>query len=659
MVLPAFVRRWMNRKGFTSPRGRQAAAGRRPRLHLEALEDRCLPSVLTVTNLADSGLGSLRDAIARASNFDTVTFDPSLRGGTITLTSGELLLNKNLSIEGPGADSLAVSGGGASRVFEVQQGWSVSLSGLTIADGRVTGAAGFGGAVLNAGTLRVSGITFEGNTAAAAGGAVRNNGSLTVLDSFFADNSAFDAGAILNGGSLTLLGTTFQRNTAAQTGSGGAVVNGGQLAVADCTFTDNAAYFGGAVESDGGQVTVVHSTLRGNRGGNGGGGLRIYAGSLTLSDSLLADNSAVSGGGLYTTTFGGTVLVERTTFTGNHTTGVGGALYDTFSSLTIDASTVADNTASSGGGLYTYGAQVTVRASTFSGNTASDGGAVIVSSGRLDVVNSTFAGNRAGYYGGAVYADFNGGLFTFTSSTVAGNSAFYGGGLAFFSGRVTLHNTLVAANTAEDSGSANLFAYITAESGSSYNLIGPGVSQVAGLVNGVNHNQVGITDPGLGALGDHGGPTQTMALLPGSPALNAGDPGLAGTPDQRGVVRSGGANVGAYQASASAFALTAAATATAGVPFDVTVTAVDAFGQTAVEYTGTVQFTSSDGRATLPGDYTFTAADTGTHTFSGVTFHRPGPQSLTVTDTVDASILGTIAVLVQRPGQDDQGQDGQ
>src|SRR5262249_24339552 len=152
MVLSAFVRRWMNGKGFTPPRGRQTAARparRRPRPHLEALEDRSVPSVLTVTSLADSGHGSLRDAIAGAGNLDTITFDPSLRRGTITLTSGELLLNKNLSIEGPGADSLTVSGGGASRVFEVPQGWSVSLSGLTVADGRVTGAAGFGGAVLN------------------------------------------------------------------------------------------------------------------------------------------------------------------------------------------------------------------------------------------------------------------------------------------------------------------------------------------------------------------------------------------------------------------------------------------------------------------------------------------------------------------------------
>jgi hypothetical protein len=713
MALPSFVRRWMSGKGFAPPRGRQMAARparRRPRLHLEALEDRCVPT--TVMNTNDSGPDSLRQAILDTPAGGTVDFQSGLTG-TITLTSGELAISKDLTITGPGASVLTVSGNHASRVFDIARSYTVGISGLTIADGF---ASSFGGGIENAGTLRVSGVTFE-------------------------------------------------RNSTGGLGTGGAVVNGGQLAVTDCTFTDNAAEFGGAIASSSSQVAVLHSTLRGNRAGNGGGGLWIYAGSLTLSDSLLADNSAVSGGGLYTTS-GGTVLVERTTLTGNHTTGVGGALYDTSSRLTIDASTVADNTAFGGGGLYTYGAQVTVQASTFSGNTAfgltanANGGAVYVSSGQLDVVNSTFAGNSARYYGGAVYSDFNGGFFTFTSSTVAGNSATYGGGLSFFSGRVTLHNTLVAANAAEDSGTTNLFAYITAESGSSYNLIGPGGS--AGLVNGVNHNQIGVTDPGLGALGDHGGPTATIELLPGSPALNAGDPGLAGTLDQRGVVRRGGVNIGAYQASASALAVTAPAAVTAGTPFDLAVTAVDAFGQTAVGYTGTVtfattdtnpavvlpadypfkaadagthtfaggttlvsagsqtvtatdtaassitgfatvavnpaaashlvlsdsanpvkdqawsvtvtaydafgnvatgytgtvHFTSSDGQATLPADYTFTAADAGAHTFR-VTFRRLGQQSLTVTDTLDASIFGTIAVLVQNPGQDGQGQDGQ
>jgi hypothetical protein len=123
--------------------------------------------------------------------------------------------------------------------------------------------------------------------------------------------------------------------------------------------------------------------------------------------------------------------------------------------------------------------------------------------------------------------------------------------------------------------------------------------------------------------------------------------------DQRGVVRSGGVNIGAYQASASAFVLTAPDTATAGVPFDLVVTAVDAFGQTAVGYTGAVTFSTTDTSpgVVLPADYTFTAADAGTHTFS-VTFHKPGQQSLTVTDTMDASIFGLFEVLVQNRGQD-------
>src|SRR5262249_35970956 len=120
-------------------------------------------------------------------------------------------------------------------------------------------------------------------------------------------------------------------------------------------------------------------------------------------------------------------------------------------------------------------------------------------------------------------------------------------------------------------------------------------------------------DPLLGPLQVNGGQTQTQALLAGSPALNAGDPTQLGVADQRGVVRTGGVNIGAYQASASAFVLTAPATVTAGTPFDATVKAVDRFGQTALGYRGTVHLSSSDGQAALPGDYTFTTADAGVH----------------------------------------------
>src|SRR6516162_2860078 len=87
----------------------------RPRL--EALEDRWMPSTLTVTNNLDSGAGSLRADIAAANPGDTINFAPTLDGRAVTLTSGQLVINKNLTIQGPGAALLAISGGNRCRVF--------------------------------------------------------------------------------------------------------------------------------------------------------------------------------------------------------------------------------------------------------------------------------------------------------------------------------------------------------------------------------------------------------------------------------------------------------------------------------------------------------------------------------------------------------------
>jgi hypothetical protein len=140
-----------------------------------------------------------------------------------------------------------------------------------------------------------------------------------------------------------------------------------------------------------------------------------------------------------------------------------------------------------------------------------------------------------------------------------------------------------------------------------------------------------------------------MAVAPGSPVLDAGDPAQLGVADQRGVVRSGGVNIGAYQASASAFVLIAPAAVTAGVPFDLVVTAVDPFGQTAVGYVGTVTFSATDTNpgVLLPANYTFSPADGGVHTFAGATtLVRAGSQTVTATDTATNSITGSASVTV-------------
>src|SRR5262249_29384739 len=159
--------------------------------NLEALGDRIVPSTFHVTTLADGGAGSLRDAITRANahaGADIITFQEGVTG-TIALTGGELDLTDDLTINGPGADLLAVSGGNASRVFKVEAGEAVRISGLTIAGGNA--GSGNGGGLDNFGALTVSNVVFSGNSATDGGGlANESGGTATVRDSTFTRNSA-------------------------------------------------------------------------------------------------------------------------------------------------------------------------------------------------------------------------------------------------------------------------------------------------------------------------------------------------------------------------------------------------------------------------------------------------------------------------------------
>src|SRR5262249_21838325 len=133
---------------------------RRFRPLVEGLEGRWAPA--TVTSLADGGPGSLREAIALTPPGGTGDFQSGLTG-TITLTAGQLTLDKDLTLAGPGADVLTVSGNRASRVFEITPAVTVALSGLRIANG--TGPSPGGGGIYNAGVLTVTGSTLSSNSA--------------------------------------------------------------------------------------------------------------------------------------------------------------------------------------------------------------------------------------------------------------------------------------------------------------------------------------------------------------------------------------------------------------------------------------------------------------------------------------------------------------
>jgi hypothetical protein len=139
---------------------------------VEALEGRDVPSTLTVTTNADTGVGSLRTEINLAHNGDTIVFAPSMAGKTITEIYGELSIGKNLTIQGPGASKLAVSGDGH-RAFEVSAGAHVAVSGLTVEFGGPNGGQdhrGEGAGFLNLGTLTLSGCAVSYNRGTEGGG---------------------------------------------------------------------------------------------------------------------------------------------------------------------------------------------------------------------------------------------------------------------------------------------------------------------------------------------------------------------------------------------------------------------------------------------------------------------------------------------------------
>ncbi len=551
--------------GFpTAPRNSKTRRQRLNRAVLEALEPRRLLSTDIVTNLNDSGAGSLRLTLSTAAAGDTIQFASNLNGQAIVLTSGQLSVTQNVTIAGP-AVGITISGDGASTVFNIAAGINVGISNVTITLGNA-GSRGNGGDIFNSGTLTLAGDTVSSGGAELGGGLYNNGGTVTIISSTFSNSQALQqGGAILNtaGGAIKITATTFSGNTTAQE-AGGAICNeNASMTLTGCTLTNNrAGTFGGAICNYADGTLVVTGTSMSNNTADLWGGaifnyidatLDLYSGCSITSN--IAEGTF--GGGLFND--GGTANISGTSFTGNlvidFSGGVGGAIASELGTINISSSTFTDNgdfLVVAGGGIYVDDTSSTINSSTFTTNDAEEGGGIYQDSDdTLAISGSTFEDNNAGLYGGgalingAAYisnstfaaneAQDGGGIVVFqtltlancTISTNVGTAGPYaGGGLYANSGDTTIFNTIVAQNTlGDDTTPSDITGALDTDlaigqTPSSNNLIGTGGS--GGLTNGVRGNIVGA-NPNLGPLQNNGGSTDTFALLAGSPAIDSGN----------------------------------------------------------------------------------------------------------------------------------------
>jgi CSLREA domain-containing protein len=263
------------------------------------------PPSLVVDNTGDvddgdfsAGQNTLREALTYANAGDTISFDPSLSGAIISLSS-TLTIDKNVSIDGSAlASPVTISGGGAVRVFYVNAGVVASMNRLSIINGYINDGTE-GGGIMTWGDLAVTNSSFTNNISTFQGGgiAVGWGGSLSVTNSTFTNNqtaTGWCGGGINNDGVLTVNASTFTGN---QARCGGAISGGGTaMSILASTFENNtASEVGGALFTNR-LMSVTNSTFYQNTASDRGGGVFVGSGTLNLLNDTFAFNGAYGGG---------------------------------------------------------------------------------------------------------------------------------------------------------------------------------------------------------------------------------------------------------------------------------------------------------------------------------------------------------------------------
>jgi len=481
----------------------------------------------TVTNLNNAGAGSLRDAVAQANanpGPDVITFDVT---GTIVLTSGQISINDPVTITGPGANLLTIDANANSRVFSVFE---------NVADVCVTPGADF--------PVTISGLTLTNARATAniPGGAIYSEKTLT-LDSVVISNSQAKGGGGLAwftryaGQRLTISDSQFAGNVARLFPSSDAAVSqrgGGLLAVDRCVTP---------AVSDA-EILIERSVFANNHiqpttlPGASGAGLEITGEyHVYVVDTRITGNS---------------IDPPATPPAGANYRG-GGIRVGYAWSLQVESSEISDNVADRQSGLSVFNDLASRQ--TTNGATA------------LDLLNSTVSGNvgtgPAGPGGVFLFANVRG---SFSNSTISNNTT--QGGAAGI--RVASGPTFPATGSDALPPTVRLRSTIVSGSPDGRNDIGVDAATVPSLVVDAEQSLIGLlqsgvtvtgsgnkstTAPLLGALTFNGGPTRTQALLPGSPAIDAGSNPLGFAYDQRGPgfprTNDGTTDMGAYESAAA------------------------------------------------------------------------------------------------------------
>jgi hypothetical protein len=471
-----------------------------------------------VTNLNDSGSGSLRQAIldANAVGGDMIAF--SNVTGTISLLSPLPTLAANISIAGPGTNLLTVSGGSQSQVFLMNSGTTNVLSDLTIADGMgiIVGSVGgigevvgYGGGVSNAGTLMLVNCIITNCLASG----IYNEGECLVSNCVMINcktgASSGTGGGIHNEGNLWVENSVVVNCYAGGDGGGGGIENRSNVFLANCLIE-----------------------FCGVSGESGGGGIQSY-GSLSMDACVVSNCGAYEGGGIAA---GPQFAMTNTTIIRNHViVGGGGLLLSGTGSLV--GCTITGNGAINGAGILCAG-NSSSSLYLFNCTISKNNGDQAVNQEGIAI-----GGSQEGIAFGsqAVYMDH----CTVESDTVAydpatgtdtevignlisKNSIFAGSNIFYVDNRLTTNPIT-----------------LTSEG---YNLI----QDTNGCtIAGDSTGNLLELDPVLGPLDDYGGPTLTLPLLSGSPAIDAGDPADALVTDQRGRARPYGiaSDIGAFESS--------------------------------------------------------------------------------------------------------------